>query len=63
MQSEQPVPMRMSVSDVAKRLQVSQPLVYKMLRAKQIPAVRFGRKWYIPQTAYLKWEARLGEGQ
>jgi len=42
----------MTVKEFCERLQVSTSTVYRMIKAKQIPAVKFGRYWKIPRSIF-----------
>ncbi len=57
---------RLTVEEVAKRLNVGRLAVYVMLRQGIIPGVRVGRRWIITRHAYDEWERtcgmRLGTG-
>jgi excisionase family DNA binding protein len=51
---------RMSVLEIARRLNVGRLAVYSMLEQGIIPAVRLGRRWIITRHAYLAWERNCG---
>jgi excisionase family DNA binding protein len=51
---------RIRVAEIAERLDVGRLLVYDMLEARQIPAVRVGRKWIIARAAFERWLASAG---
>jgi excisionase family DNA binding protein len=51
---------RISVLEVARRLNVGRPAVYSMLEQGIIPGVRLGRRWIITRHAYLAWERTCG---
>ncbi len=42
----------MTVKEFCERLQVSTSTVYRMIKTKQIPAVKFGRHWKIPKSVF-----------
>ncbi len=50
----------MSVDEVAVRLGIGRNQAYAMVWCKQIPALRFGRRWLIPRVAF---ERMLAEGK
>ena len=49
-----------TVEEIAARLRVCQPVVYRMLEDRQIPALRPGRKWLISRARYEQWESSFG---
>jgi excisionase family DNA binding protein len=51
---------RMSVEEVARRLNVGRLTVYAMLEQGIIPGVRIGRRWIITRHAYEHWEQTCG---
>lgn len=51
---------RMSVPEIARRLNVGRMAVYAMLEQGIIPGVRLGRRWIITRHAYLAWERKCG---
>ena len=51
---------RMSVAEIAKRLDLGQLAVYALLEQRIIPAIRLGRRWIITRHAYLAWERSCG---
>ena len=51
---------RITVSEIAKRLEVSEKLVYRMLEERVIPNVRVGVRWIITRRAYEEWEKTCG---
>lgn len=50
----------MSVDEVAIRLGIGRNQAYALVWGKQIPALRFGRRWLIPRVAF---ERMLTEGK
>ncbi len=42
-------------TDVAKELGISLPLVYRQLRAGNIPSIKLGDRFLIPRDAFNKW--------
>ena len=42
----------MTVKEFCDRLQVSQSTVYRMIKEKQIPAIKFGRYWKISRSIF-----------
>ena len=51
---------RISVLEVARRLNIGRLAVYSMLKQGIIPGVRLGRRWIITRHAYLAWERTCG---
>jgi excisionase family DNA binding protein len=40
----------MTVKEFCEKMQVSSSTVYRMIKNKQIPSVKFGRYWKIPRS-------------
>ena len=51
---------RISVLEIARRLNIGRLAVYSMLEQGIIPGVRLGRRWIITRQAYLTWESSCG---
>jgi len=51
---------RISVLEIAKRLDIGRLAVYSMLEKGIIPGLRLGRRWIITRQAYLTWESTCG---
>jgi excisionase family DNA binding protein len=51
---------RMSVEEIARRLDVGRLAVYAMLEGGILPGVRVGRRWIITRHAYEQWERTCG---
>lgn len=51
---------RISVLEIARRLNIGRLAVYSMLEQGIIPGVRLGRRWIITRHAYLAWERTCG---
>ena len=51
---------RMSVQEIAQRLDIGRLAVYRMLEQGIIPGIRLGRRWIITRHAYEKWERTCG---
>jgi excisionase family DNA binding protein len=51
---------RMSVEEIARRLEVGRLAVYAMLAGGIIPGVRVGRRWIVTRHAYEQWERTCG---
>jgi excisionase family DNA binding protein len=57
---EQQPSSRISVPDIARRLDIGRLAVYAMLDQGIIPGIRFGRRWIITRHAYEQWECTCG---
>jgi excisionase family DNA binding protein len=53
---------RISVLEIARRLNIGRLAVYAMLEQGIIPGLRLGRRWIITRQAYLAWERKCGTG-
>jgi excisionase family DNA binding protein len=51
---------RMSIPEIANRLNIGRLAVYRMLEAGLLPGVRLGRRWIITRHAYEQWERTCG---
>ncbi len=51
---------RVTVDEIAERLNVGRLAVYAMLEKQIIPAIRLGRRWIITRHAYEQWERTCG---
>ena len=47
-------------TEVAERLSVSRPTIYRLLAANIVPAVRVGNQWRVDQDELEVWVARQG---
>ena len=45
----------LTVKDLAKKLDCSKTTIYNLLRYSNIPRVRIGRRYYIPEKAFDSW--------
>jgi excisionase family DNA binding protein len=52
---------RITVPEIAHRLDVGRLAVYSMLGQGIIPGVRVGRRWIITRRAYDHWERTCGK--
>lgn len=59
-QSVGPTSARITVEEIARRLQIGRPAVYAMLEQRIVPGIRVGRKWIITRQAYGQWERTCG---
>jgi excisionase family DNA binding protein len=55
-----PLSNRISVLEIARRLNIGRMAVYSMLEQGIIPGLRLGRRWIITRQAYLTWESTCG---
>ena len=51
---------RISVLEIARRLNIGRMAVYSMLEQGIIPGIRLSRRWIITRQAYLEWERTCG---
>ncbi len=51
---------RITVLEIARRLNIGRQAVYAMLKQGVIPALRIGRRWIITRHAYEQWERTCG---
>ncbi len=51
---------RISVPEIARRLNLGRLAVYSMLQQGILPGIRLGRRWIITRPAYLAWERKCG---
>lgn len=51
---------RITVPEIAHRLDIGRLKVYAMLEQGILPGVRVGRQWIVTRHAYLKWERTCG---
>jgi len=51
---------RLSVDEIARRLDLGRLAVYAMLERGILPGIRLGRRWIITRHAYRQWERHCG---
>jgi excisionase family DNA binding protein len=51
---------RISVPEIAQRLDIGRLAVYAMLEQRILPGIKLGRRWIITRHAYLQWERTCG---
>ena len=51
---------RISVPEIAGRLNIGRLSVYAMLEQGILPGIRLGRRWIITRHAYEQWERTCG---
>lgn len=53
----------LTVNEVADVMRVSSMTVYRMVHAGELPAIRFGRSYRIPETAVVQMVSREAGGE
>jgi excisionase family DNA binding protein len=51
---------RITVDEIARRLDIGRLAVYTMLEQGIIPAIRLGRRWIVTRHAFENWERTCG---
>ena len=51
---------RITVEEIARRLNVGRQTVYTMLGQGILPGIRLGQRWLITRHAYEQWERTCG---
>ena len=51
---------RITVPEIARRLEIGRLTVYAMLEQGIMPGIRLGRRWIITRHAYDQWERTCG---
>ena len=51
---------RLTVEEVAGRLQIGRVAVYRMLELGLLPGIRVGRRWIVTRAAFEAWEKTCG---
>ena len=51
---------RMSVPEIARRLNIGRLAVYTMLEQGLLPGIRLGRRWIVTRAAFNAWEKTCG---
>lgn len=57
---KEPLRGRISVPEIARRLDIGRLAVYAMLDQGILPGIRLGRRWIITRHAYEQWERTCG---
>lgn len=57
---EEPLTGRISVPEIARRLDLGRLAVYALLERGIIPGIRLGRRWIVTRYAYEQWERTCG---
>lgn len=53
----------LTVNEVADMMRVSTMTVYRMVHSGEVPAIRFGRSFRIPESAVAQWMYTAGSGE
>ena len=56
----EPLSNRMSVPEIAQRLDIGRLAVYTMLENEVLSGIRLGRRWIVTRHAYEQWERTCG---
>lgn len=51
---------RITVNEIAKRLDIGRLAVYQMLETGELPGIRLGRRWIVTRQAFEQWERTCG---
>jgi excisionase family DNA binding protein len=51
---------RLSVAEIASRLEVGKLAVYRMLEEGKLPGIRIGNRWLVTRLAFERWERECG---
>jgi excisionase family DNA binding protein len=51
---------RLSVKEIAERLDIGKMAVYAMLESGALPGIRVGKRWLVTRYAYEHWERTCG---
>ena len=51
-----------TVPEISERLGICEETVYEMLKAREIPNIRHGRRYIVSRAAFERWEQTIGEG-
>ena len=51
---------RMTVEEIARRLDIGRLAVYTMLEQGLLPGIRLGRRWIVTRHSYEQWERTCG---
>jgi excisionase family DNA binding protein len=51
---------RLSVKEIAERLDIGKMSVYAMLESGALPGIRVGKRWLVTLNAYEQWERTCG---
>jgi excisionase family DNA binding protein len=51
---------RITVPEIAQRLDIGRQAVYALLEQRMLPGIRLGKRWIITRNAYEDWERTCG---
>ena len=51
---------RLTIPEIARRLNIGRMAVYTMLEQGQLPGIRVGKRWIVTRHAYEQWERTCG---
>ena len=51
---------RMTVEEIARRLDIGRLAVYTMLEQGLLPGIRLGHRWIVTRAAFENWERTCG---
>lgn len=51
---------RISILEIADRLEIGRLAVYALLKEGKLPGIRQGRRWIVTRFAYERWERNCG---
>ena len=51
---------RVTVEEIARRLDIGRLAVYTMLEQGLLPGIRLGRRWIVTRHSYEQWECTCG---
>jgi len=56
----QTISSRMTIPEIARRLNIGRLAVYTMLEQGLLPGIRIGRRWLVTRYAFESWERTCG---
>jgi excisionase family DNA binding protein len=56
----QTISSRMSIPEIARRLNIGRQSVYDMLEKGLLPGIRLGHRWLVTRYAFESWERTCG---
>jgi excisionase family DNA binding protein len=56
----QTISIRMTIPEIARRLNIGRLAVYAMLEQGLLPGIRIGRRWLVTRYAFESWERTCG---
>jgi len=49
-----------TVPEISERLGLCEETVYELLKSKEIPNIRYGRRYIVSRNAFENWERTIG---